>query len=52
MTAMATLKTMGSLILGLAALGFVGYLRFLSMRSWAERRVHKSGIQGLFKNID
>jgi hypothetical protein len=49
---MAVLEQIGRIILALAGVGFVVYLRVLSMKDMESRRQHKSGLQGFFKKID
>jgi hypothetical protein len=49
---MSILEKIGRIILALAGVGFVIYIRVLSMKDMESRREHKSGLQGLFKKID
>jgi hypothetical protein len=46
------LEKIGLSILCIAGIGFCFYLRYLSAMDVEQRRVRRSGIQGLFKKVD
>ena len=46
------LEKIGSVIIGVAAIGSIFYWRYLWAMSVEERRERKSGLQGFFKKID
>jgi hypothetical protein len=49
---MTVLEQIGKIVLAVAGIGFVIYIRVLSMKDMESRREHKSGLQGFFKKID